>query len=119
MHAPARKAALHSFLTFIAQWGKDSSHGTRRMGNLAEVGQQPNQARSQIRRAHTCRARMSLMVSGSEWGCASTLDTTGMRGVTIRVDASASLQPHGQHAPTSCLALPGNSDLTGQGRIAI
>lgn len=31
------------------------------------------------------------MVSGSECGCASTFETTGMRGTTISVDARASL----------------------------
>ena len=46
------------------------------------------------RAGQTWRARMSLMVSGSECGCASTLDTTGMRGAMICVDASASLQRH-------------------------
>jgi hypothetical protein len=32
---------------------------------------------------------MLLMTSGSEWGCASTLEITGMRGVTIAVAARA------------------------------
>ena len=43
---------------------------------------------------------MSLIVSGSECGCASTFDTTGMRGTTISVDASASLG-HNTTAQTS------------------
>ena len=46
----------------------------------------------QVQGPPTCRARMSLMVSGSECGCASTLEMTGMRGVTIFVDANAFLK---------------------------
>lgn len=42
--------------------------------------------------ARTWRARMSLMVSGSECGCASTLEMTGMRGSSTCVDASAALR---------------------------
>jgi hypothetical protein len=34
---------------------------------------------------------MALMTAGSEWGCASTLEMTGMRGVTILVASSAAL----------------------------
>lgn len=37
----------------------------------------------------TCRARILLMVSGSECGCASTLEMTGILGVTISVTANA------------------------------
>lgn len=39
----------------------------------------------------TWRARMSLMTSGSECGCASTLLMTGILGVLIVVEARASL----------------------------
>jgi len=37
----------------------------------------------------TCRAKICLIVSGSEWGCASTLEMTGILGVRISVAANA------------------------------